>query len=69
VLENDKFYLLIYGKNLPSFSLFPKRVFRSNQDEMAFRGMLRRHIDPKLKLSAGDGETYVPPRLEPPDWR
>jgi hypothetical protein len=69
VLENDKFYLLIYGKNLPSFSIFPKRAFRNNQDEMTFRQLLRRHIDPKLKLGAGDGETYVPPTLEPPDWR
>jgi YcxB-like protein len=69
VLENDKFYLLIYGKNLPSFSLFPKRAFRSDQDELTFREILHRHVDPKFKLSACDRETYVPPALEPPDWR
>ena len=71
VVENDKFYLLIYGNNLPSFSIVPKRAFRNNNDEMAFREMLRRHVDPKLNLSAGDRETkdYVPPSLEPPDWR
>ena len=71
VIENDRFYLLVYGKNLPSFSILPKRAFRNNEDELIFRDLLRRHLDPKLKLSAGDGETkdYVPPSLEPPDWR
>ena len=71
VIENDKFYLLIYGKNLPSFSLLPKRAFRNTEDERTFRELLRRHVDPKLKLSAGDRETkdYVPRSLQPPDWR
>jgi len=71
VIENDKFYLLIYGKHLPAFSIFPKRAFRNNQDELLFRDLLRRHVDPKTKVSAGDLETkdYVPPSLEPPDWR
>lgn len=71
VVENDQFYLLIYGKNLPSFSVCPKRAFRNNKDEMTFRELLRRHVDPKLELSAGNRETkdYVPPSLEPPDWR
>lgn len=70
VIENDKFYLLIYGKNLASFSIFPKRAFRNNKDEMTFRDMLRRHLDPQLKVSAGERETedYVPHSLEPPDW-
>ena len=71
VVENDKFYLLIYGKNLASFSLLPKRAFRNDKDEMVVRELLRRHVDPRLKLTAGDRETndYVPPSLEPPDWR
>ena len=70
LIENDEFYLLIYGKNLPSFSIFPKRAFRSTKDEMTFRDILRRHLDPQLKVSAGEheAEDYVPRGLEPPDW-
>jgi hypothetical protein len=70
VIENDKFYLLIYGESLPSFSLFPKRAFRSNKDEMTFRDILRRHLDPQLKVSAGEREAEDGPRsMEPPNWR
>jgi hypothetical protein len=71
VIENDKFYLLIYGKNMHSFSVLPKRAFRDSNQETLFRRMLRRKLDPNLKLSAGEQESpaYVPKSLEPPDWR
>ena len=70
VIENDSFYILVYGKNIHSLSIIPKRVFRDSQQERTFREMLCRNIDSRLKV--GDGERakeYVPPRLEPPDWR
>ena len=68
VIENEKFYILIYGKNIPSLSIIPKRAFRDGKEETVFRQMLRRHVNPQLK--AGDGEReYVPASLQPPDWR
>lgn len=71
VIESDNFYLLIYGKNIHSFSVLPKRAFRDSNQETIFRRMLRRNLDPNLKLSAGEQESqgYVPRSLEPPDWR
>jgi F0F1-type ATP synthase assembly protein I len=71
VIENDKFYLLVYGKNIASVSIIPKRAFRDSKQEKTFREMLRRNIDHKLKLSDGEREEkeYVPTSLEPPDWR
>lgn len=71
VIENDSFYIMIYGKDIPSLSILPKRAFRDSKQEIAFREMLRRNLDHTLKLSAGERETneYVPASLEPPDWR
>jgi YcxB-like protein len=71
VIENEKFYLLTYGKDLWSVSIVPKRAFRDRNQELTFRELLRRHLDPKLKLSDGEreGHEYVPKSLEPPDWR
>lgn len=71
VIEDDNFYLLMYGKNIHSFSVLPKRAFRDTNQETLFRQMLRRNLDPKLKLSKGEQEhpEYVPKSLEPPDWR
>jgi hypothetical protein len=71
VIENDSFYILVYGKNIHSLSIIPKRVFRDSQQERTFREMLRRNIDSNLKASDGELENqgYVPTRLEPPDWR
>jgi YcxB-like protein len=71
VVENDSFYILVYGKNIHSLSIIPKRVFQNSQQERTFREMLRRHIDSNLKVSDGELEKkeYVPARLEPPDWR
>jgi hypothetical protein len=65
---------LIYGKNIASVSIIPKRVFRDSREEAAFREMLRRHIDQRLPMrqvsdaTSSEGE-YVPSRLDPPDWR
>jgi hypothetical protein len=73
VLENDRFYLLVYGKNM--ISVIPKRAFASAQQEAAFDALLERKLprcfDSK-RLSARKSDvperTYVPP-AEPPDWR
>jgi len=73
VLENDRFYLLVYGKNM--ISAIPRRAFASAQQEAAFAELLKRKLptcfDSK-RLSARKSDepvrTYAPPR-EPPDWR
>ena len=71
VIENESLYLLIYGKDLPSITIVPKRAFQDSKQELAFRDMLRRHVNHKLKT--GDREIekqeYSPRGLEPPDWR
>lgn len=74
VIENENFYLLIYGKNVASLSIIPKRSFRDSKQETAFREMLRRHIDHKLPVTGirggtADESNYTPASLEPPDWR
>ena len=68
VVEGDSFYLLVYGTNIHSLSIIPKRAFQSSNQEMIFRQILRRNIDPTLKLSTGEHDE-VPQRLTPPDWR
>ncbi len=67
VVENESAYVLIYGKNLPSLSILPKRAFRDGKEEATFREMLRRHIDQKFELGDGGNEYQVP--SQPPDWR
>ncbi|MBA2339715.1 MAG: YcxB family protein [Pyrinomonadaceae bacterium] len=74
VIEDKSFYLLIYGKNIGSVTIIPKRVFRDSKQGVAFRALLHRHIDQNLsvkQLSSEDSceNTYVPSSLEPPDWR
>lgn len=70
VIENESFYLLVYGKNIHSVSVLPKRAFRDSSQETLFRKMLRRHVDSKLKLTEGErAEEYVPKSFQPPDWR
>jgi hypothetical protein len=68
VIENDRFYIMIYGKNIPSLSIIPKRAFPTSKEEILFRQMLRRHVDQTLKLSDGERE-YAPVSFQPPDWR
>ena len=70
VLENDSFYILIYGKNIHSLSILPRRAFPDSEQEATFREMLRRNVDPTLKLSQGEREKQDAPKsLTPPDWR
>jgi hypothetical protein len=70
VIENDKLYILVYGKGINTLSILPKRAFTDDRQETAFRQLLRRHVDHNLKLSAGEreGREYFPP-AQPPDWR
>jgi hypothetical protein len=68
VVENDSFYILIYGKNIHSLSIVPKRAFQNSNQDTTFRQILRRNVDPTLKLSTGERD-QVPQRIEPPDWR
>lgn len=70
VIENDEFYLTVYGRDLHSVSIIPKRAFVNSQQENTFREMLRRHIDSSVKLSNSEREKteYLPPS-SPPDWR
>ena len=68
VVENDSFYFLIYGKNIHTLSIVPKRAFQSSNQETIFRQILRRNVAPTLKLSTGERDE-APQRLQPPDWR
>jgi len=70
VIENDKFFLTVYGRDIHSVSIIPKRAFVSSKQEATFREMLRRHIDSSLKLNDSEREVseYLPPS-SPPDWR
>ena len=68
LIEDDKFYLMKYGNNIHSVSILPKRAFADSRQEATFRQLLRRNLDPTLKLSEGEHE-YVPGNLQPPDWR
>lgn len=69
VIENDKFYILIYGLNSPT--IVPKRAFGDSRQEAIFRELLRRHVDHTLKLNQAEREKseYLPPPFAPPDWR
>jgi hypothetical protein len=73
VLENDKFYLLIYGKNM--LSVIPRRAFAGANEEAAFKEMLGRNLPAhsypeRLKgRRAGETKTSYRPPTEPPDWR
>src|ERR1700749_752834 len=42
VWETAEFYMLVYGKDM--FSVIPKRAFRDDAQEKAFREMLRRRL-------------------------
>ncbi|HEX8143733.1 MAG TPA: YcxB family protein [Pyrinomonadaceae bacterium] len=73
VLENDRFYVLVYGRGM--ISVIPKRAFNANAQEKTFRNLLRRKFghaaDPRWlkELPSSELESaYVPP-AEPPDWR
>ena len=73
VLENERFYVLVYGKGM--ISAIPKRAFTAAHQEEAFRQLLRRKLgytdgSRRLKdLPAQDLEHAYVPTAEPPDWR
>ena len=73
VLENERFYLLVYSKNM--ISVIPKRAFADATQEAAFSEMLRRNLPAYATSKRLQGHqpgepqvAYVPP-AEPPDWR
>ena len=73
VIENERFYLLIYGQNM--ISVIPKRAFANANQVAAFNGLLRRKLpgcfDSKhlRELKSEQGLTNCMPPAEPPDWR
>jgi hypothetical protein len=42
MIENTRFYVLIYGRNM--ISVIPKRAFSSPEQEDAFRELVKRHL-------------------------
>jgi len=73
VLENERFYLLVYGKNM--ISVLPKRAFTGAPQEATFRELLKRNLPAyanakRLAESRSDAleHSYTPPSA-PPDWR
>ncbi len=70
VIEDERFYLMVYGKNM--ISVTPKRAFTSAAQEAAFRELLARHLpggfDAKRLAERVPETSYVPP-AGPPDWR
>jgi hypothetical protein len=70
VIETDAFYLTVYGRDIHSVSVLPKRAFVDSKQETIFRQLLRRHVDQSLKLgpTEREGSEYLPPKT-PPDWR
>jgi hypothetical protein len=73
VLENERFYILVYGKNM--ISVIPKRAFTDKHQEAAFSEMLKRHLPAyanSKRLKEREPQelehSYTPP-VTPPDWR
>jgi len=73
VIEDERFYLLVYGRNM--MSVIPKRAFTSEEQERAFDELLKRQLpagSDSQRLGANrtvkPDKTYLPPS-EPPDWR
>jgi len=73
VLENERFYILVYGKNM--ISVIPKRAFASANQETAFGELLKRSLPAyasSRRLAARQpvesAQPFAPPTT-PPDWR
>jgi hypothetical protein len=73
VIENEGFYLLVYGKYM--ISVIPKRAFADANQEAEFRELLKRNLPGCFESKRLKGRktqeperTYMPP-TEPPDWR
>jgi len=73
VVENKSMYVIVYGKDARMMTAVPKRVFRSAQEEIEFRNLLRQHVDDRLPLTTPSIEArtteYIPSGSQPPDWR
>jgi hypothetical protein len=73
VIEEQSLYLLIYGKDIRTMTLIPKRVFQNKAQETAFRELLKTRIaDSSLRQVSFDTDKeseYQPSSLNPPDWR
>jgi hypothetical protein len=74
VLEGEKCYALIYGKDIRMAAMIPKRAFRSKQQHMAFRELIGAQFAGTLPVQQvgeleGTEHEYQPTGLEPPDWR
>jgi hypothetical protein len=73
VIEGQSLYLLIYGKDIRTMTLIPKRVFQNKAQETAFRELLKTRIaDSSLSQVSFDTDKeseYQPSSLNPPDWR
>ena len=69
VVENQTFYLMLYGKNINQITIVPKRAFRDSRQEATFRELLSRHVSERVAMKEVKEPEYVPTSLEPPDWR
>lgn len=73
VIEGQSLFLLIYGKDVRTMTLIPKRVFQNKAQETAFRELLKIRIaDSSLRQMGIDTDKeseYQPSSLNPPDWR
>jgi len=74
VVEGKDLFLLMYGKDLPTMTLIPKRAFKNSQQEQEFLNLARRHISHYTRFGHGNSRrieesSYKPNSLNPPDWR
>lgn len=74
VLENKSLYVLMYNEPARlTMTMVPKRVFRDANQELEFRRLVHRQVDPSFALTndsiSDQNYAYVPSKLEPPDWR
>ncbi|HXQ70066.1 MAG TPA: YcxB family protein [Pyrinomonadaceae bacterium] len=74
VLENKSLYVLVYdAPGRMAMTVVPKRVFRDASEELEFRRLVHRQIDPSVAFTndsiSDQNYAYAPSKLEPPDWR
>jgi hypothetical protein len=74
VMEGETCYVLIYGKDIRTAIMLPKRAFRTKQQHMAFRELIGAQFKramPVQRIGEPEAEEreYHPASLEPPDWR
>jgi hypothetical protein len=72
LLERKRFYLFEHDHR--RITVIPKRAFKNDKEETAFRAILKTRLTPALRSKLlkrqepKPGEDYVPPD-EPPNWR